>query len=87
MTRLIIMGFYLINFGAISLALKSDSRIYGRIDAVELLSSKVGMVLLIQGIVHFGILIKLFGLKKNEHYQLRPTRVPIDRTSNDPNTF
>ena len=87
MTRLIIMGFYLVNFGAISLALKSDSRILDRLDAVELVSSKVGMVLLIQGIVHFGILIKLFRFRQNENYQLRPIPSPVERTGNVPNTL
>ncbi len=87
MTRLIIMGFYLVNFGAISLALKSDSRILNRLDAVELLSSKVGMVLLIQGIVHFGIMIKLFGVRNREQHPLHTTPVPTDSAFNDPDAF
>jgi len=84
MTRLIIMGFYLVNFGAISLALKSDSRILGRLDAMELLSSKVGMVLLIQGIVHFGILIKLFGIRDNGKHQLSPMPVSTGQALDSP---
>lgn len=72
MTQLIIIGFYLINFGAISLAMKTSERIYGQIDAIETLSVKLGAVLLVQGVIHFVIVAKLFGMKDSPTNR-RPT--------------
>lgn len=72
MTSLLLMGYYLLNYGAICIAMKTSTRINGELDAVELLSFKVGVVLLVQGVVHFLILAKLFAARR-EHHVLTPT--------------
>src|SRR4051794_30357548 len=51
--HLLVVGFYLINAGYVSLALKFGIRPTGSSEAVEALSSKIGCVLLILGIMHF----------------------------------
>ena len=52
--HLLIVGFYLINFGYISLALKIGIDVANTRAAIEELSSKIGVVLLVLGAMHFG---------------------------------
>lgn len=51
--HLLVVGFYLINIGFVSLALKTYEVINTSRSAIELLSDKMGMVLLILGGMHF----------------------------------
>jgi hypothetical protein len=51
--HLLVVGFYLINIGFVSLALKTGEIINTSRAAIELLSDKMGMVLLILGGMHF----------------------------------
>jgi len=51
--RLLVVGFYLINFGYVALALRVGSAVTDTQDAVEALSVKVGGVLLVLGGMHF----------------------------------
>ncbi len=52
--HLLVVGFYLINLGYISLALKLGSQVLNAREAIEALSSKIGVVLLVLGSMHFG---------------------------------
>jgi hypothetical protein len=51
--HLLVVGFYLINFGYVSLALKIGFEINDAQIAIEALSYKVGLVLLVLGGMHF----------------------------------
>ncbi len=51
--HLLVVGFYLINFGYVSLALKLGYEVANTQEAIEALSSKVGMVLVVLGVMHF----------------------------------
>ena len=51
--HLLVVGFYLINIGFVSLALKTADVITTSRGAIELLSDKMGMVLMILGGMHF----------------------------------
>jgi hypothetical protein len=51
--HLLIVGFYLINFGYVSLALKLGYEIGNTQEGIEALSWKVGLVLLVLGGMHF----------------------------------
>ena len=51
--HLLVVGFYLINTGFVCLALRSDAVITDWLSAVEMLSNKLGLVLLILGGMHF----------------------------------
>jgi len=51
--HLLVVGFYLINIGFVSLALKSNAHIATARDAIEMLSDKLGWVLLALGSMHF----------------------------------
>ncbi|HEV2765765.1 MAG TPA: hypothetical protein VGV38_22460 [Pyrinomonadaceae bacterium] len=51
--HLLVVGFYLINFGYVSLALKLGYEIHTAQEGIEALSWKVGLVLLVLGGMHF----------------------------------
>ena len=51
--HLLVVGFYLINFGYVSLALKLGYDVATAREGIEALSVKVGMVLLVLGGMHF----------------------------------
>ena len=51
--HLLVVGFYLINLGYVSLALKLGYTIAGAQEGIEALSVKVGTVLLVLGGMHF----------------------------------
>ena len=51
--HLLVVGFYLINFGYVSLALKLGYDVATAREGIEALSVKVGMVLLVLGAMHF----------------------------------
>lgn len=51
--HLLVVGFYLINFGYVSLALKLGYELETLKEGVEALSWKVGLVLVVLGLMHF----------------------------------
>jgi hypothetical protein len=51
--HLLVVGFYLINFGYVSVALKLGYEVQTAQQGIEALSVKVGMVLLVLGAMHF----------------------------------
>jgi len=51
--HLLVVGFYLINLGYVSLALKLGYDVKNAQEGIEALSSKVGMVLVVLGAMHF----------------------------------
>jgi hypothetical protein len=51
--RLLVVGFYLVNVGYVTLALKYGDKPQDLAGAIEALSTKVGLVLLVLGGMHF----------------------------------
>jgi len=51
--HLLVVGFYLINIGFVSLYLKTDTELLGARGVFEGLSGKMGVVLLMLGAMHF----------------------------------
>src|SRR5262245_16696097 len=51
--HLLVVGFYLINVGFVTLALKYGTAAANVQEAIETLSTKVGLVLLVLGVMHF----------------------------------
>src|SRR5687768_15958848 len=51
--HLLVVGFYLINFGYVTLALKIGDKIEDAQQGIEALSYKIGLVLLVLGGMHF----------------------------------
>ena len=52
--HLLVVGFYLINLGYVSLAMQHGYDVTSMRGAIEALSSKIGVVLLVLGGMHFG---------------------------------
>lgn len=61
--HLLIVGFYLINIGYVTLALTYRDEIVSLQETIEILSNKVGLVLVVLGIMHFFNLIVLTVLR------------------------
>lgn len=54
---LLVVGFYLLNFGYVALALRYGAKPYDLQAAIEFLATKVGLVLIILAMMHFGNLL------------------------------
>jgi hypothetical protein len=74
--HLLVVGFYLINIGFVSLALKTADVISNSRAAIELLSDKMGMVLLILGGMHFFNLYVFSRIRRSA----RVPRAPLTPT-------
>jgi hypothetical protein len=70
--HLLVVGFYLVNIGFVSLALQFGGKTVTVQDAIEYLSLKIGLVLVILGVMHFGNLVLFSRLRRRG---LRPTPV------------
>ena len=71
--RLLLVGFYLINIGYMSLVLKEEGLIGNTQIVVEVLSRKLGYIILILGGMHFLNLIIFFKLRNRAQQSI--TRV------------
>ena len=69
--HLLVVGFYLINIGWVAMALKSEANLASARAFIELLSDKMGVVLLVLGGMHFFNLY-LFSRLRN-----RPREVQV----------
>lgn len=65
--HLLVVGFYLINFGYVSLALKLGYAVITAQEAIEALSVKIGMVLLVLGGMHFFNLLVFSRMRRRSH--------------------
>jgi len=65
--HLLLVGFYLINFGFISLTLKYGDKPATLEEGIEFLSSKVGFVIMLLGTMHFFNMRALMTLR---HFKL-----------------
>jgi hypothetical protein len=62
--HLLLVGFYLVNIGFISLALRFGSRPHSVVEAVEQLSTKIGLAVVVLGAMHF---FNMFALVRFRH--------------------
>lgn len=51
--HLLVVGFYLVNFGFISLALQYGDKPTDVVQMIEFLSTKIGLAIVVLGIMHF----------------------------------
>ena len=73
--HLLVVGFYLINFGYVSLALKLGYTIENAEQSIEALSVKIGMVLLVLGGMHLFNLFVFSRMRRRTNVRHRP---PVD---------
>jgi hypothetical protein len=71
--HLLVVGFYLINFGYVSLALKMSKYPENMAEGIESLSWKIGLVLLVLGGMHFFNLLVFSRLhRKPKFFRRQP---------------
>ena len=66
--HLLVVGFYLVNIGFVTLALKYGDKPTDAPTALEILSSKVGLVLVVLGAMHFLNLSIFSKLRQRANY-------------------
>ncbi len=76
--HLLVVGFYLINFGYVSLALKLGYDVATPQEGIEALSVKVGMVLIVLGAMHFFNLFIFSRMRRRASLVNGPPPVPPD---------
>src|SRR5262252_8182072 len=74
--HLLVVGFYLINIGYVTLALKYGAGAANAQEAVETLSTKVGLVLLVLGAMHFFNLAVFSRMRKRGLLHKQPPPIP-----------
>lgn len=76
--HLLVVGFYLINLGYVSLALKLGYSVPTAKEGIEALSVKVGMVLLVLGGMHFFNLFVFSRMRRRTNLRNAPPPVTPD---------
>jgi hypothetical protein len=74
--HLLVVGFYLINIGYVTLALKHGGAAGNPQEALETLSTKVGLVLLVLGGMHFFNLLVFSKMRKRGLLHREPPPIP-----------
>src|SRR3954451_12274245 len=74
--HLLVVGFYLINIGYVTLALKYGDKPNNLQQSIEFLSTKVGLVLLVLGGMHF-INLRVFSNMRKRAQLKNNTRPPV----------
>jgi len=74
--RLLVVGFYLINFGFVTLYLKTTEEIVHVRGVFEALSGKIGVVLLVLGAMHFFNLFVFTRMRRRTALNQAPPPIP-----------
>jgi hypothetical protein len=77
--HLLVVGFYLLNLGYVAVALKIAEPLLQGSSAMEALSRKLGLVLLVLGAVHFGNLYVLSRFRRRRMLENAAPPVPPSR--------
>jgi hypothetical protein len=76
--HLMVVGFYLINVGYVAFALKTTENPASLRQAIELVSDKLGLVLLVLGLMHFFNLFIFSRIRKRGQESTAPPPFPPD---------
>jgi hypothetical protein len=77
--HLLLVGFYLVNIGFVSLALRFGTRPHTMVEAIEFLSTKIGLVIVVLGFMHFFNMFALMRFRRSSLFRLiepRPNTTP-----------
>jgi len=74
--HLLVVGFYLLNLGYVSLFLRTDRTINSGEEVLELVSRKVGIVAIVLGVVHLANVWIFNTLRRNAAFQ-HQTELPV----------
>lgn len=81
--RLLVVGFYLLNLGYVAFALRIGGEVPDARAAIESLSTKLGGVLLVLGVIHLGNVYVLSRLRRRRILE-RQGRPPLPPTGKTP---
>lgn len=76
--HLLVVGFYLVNIGFVTLALQYGGKPQSTVEVVEFLSTKVGLVLVVLGFMHFMNLYVFSRLHRRAKLEQAPPPVEPD---------
>ena len=76
--HLLVVGFYLINVGYVAFALRTSENPQGLRQAIELVSDKLGIVLLVLGLMHFFNLFVFTRIRRRAQESTAPPPFPPD---------
>lgn len=76
--RLLVVGFYLINFGFVTLYLRLAEEVVEARGVFEALSAKLGVVLLVLGGMHFFNLLVFTRMRKRAAWDQAPPPFPAE---------
>jgi hypothetical protein len=79
--HLLVVGFYLINVGYVALALKFGARPGDSAEMIEILSTKIGIVLLVLGVMHFFNIKVISGMRRRAIEGAQPPVRPQQRVA------
>ena len=71
--HLLVVGFYLINVGYVALAMQTQAEVENARQAFELVSGKIGTVLLVLGVMHFFNLFVFNSIRRRNRTQVQPS--------------
>lgn len=74
--HLLVVGFYLINIGYVTLALKYGEKAVDARSALEALSTKIGLVLVVLGVMHFANLLIFSRMRRRATLHRVPPPIP-----------
>jgi len=74
--HLLVIGFYLLNLGYVSLFLRTDDPVAGGEEVLELVSRKIGIVAIVLGLVHLLNVWVFNTLRRNAVFQ-QQTELPV----------
>lgn len=77
--HLLVVGFALVNVGYVALALRTEAPLPGVREAIEVISGKIGLVLLVLGAMHFFNLYVLSLVRKRGGQRRAGLVPPVDR--------
>ena len=75
--HLLVVGFYLINIGYVTLALRYGAKAADLKESLEMLSTKVGLVLVVLGVMHFFNLFIFSKMRRRGVAAKTPPPVPV----------
>ena len=76
--HLLVVGFYLVNIGFLALALSTNRELPAMRQAVELVADKVGVALLVLGVMHFFNLYLFSRVRRRQMRRFDPPPIPAD---------
>ena len=78
--HLLVVGFYLINIGYVTLALKYGDKPTSTQESIEFLSTKIGLVLVVLGAMHFFNIFNFAKMRRKGTRHAMPAPTPVVST-------